>query len=116
MIIADENIFRALISALRSEGYEVISIFETYRGMSDIDITTLSLNPNRIIITEDKDFGKLIFENNISVIGIIFLRFLVSERNEIIEKVISFLKNENLESLTNKFITITPNKIRINKI
>ena len=116
MIIADENIFRGLIAALRNEGYDVVSIFETYRGMLDIDIASFSLNPPRIIITEDKDFGKLIYEDNIKVIGIIFLRFLDTERNGIIEKVISLLQNENLETLSSKFITITSKKIRVNDI
>jgi predicted nuclease of predicted toxin-antitoxin system len=116
MIVADENIFRGLIAALRKEGFDVISIFESYRGMSDVDIAAFSLNPPRIIITEDKDFGKLIFENNVMVVGIIFLRFLDTERDGIIEKVISLLQNENLESLKGKYITITPNKIRVNYI
>ena len=59
MIIADENIFRALITSLRNNGYEVFSIFEELRGLSDISISKLSLNPPRIILTEDKDFGSL---------------------------------------------------------
>ncbi len=116
MIIANENIFRGLIAALRLEGFDVISIFESYRGMSDIDIAAFSLDPPKIIITEDKDFGKLIFEDNVKVVGIVFLRFIDTEREGIIEKVISFFKNENLESLSGKFITITPNKVRVNTI
>jgi predicted nuclease of predicted toxin-antitoxin system len=116
MIVADENIFKGLIVALRNEGFEVISIFESHRGMSDTDIAAFSLQPPRIIITEDKDFGKLVFESNITVVGIIFLRFLHTEREGIIEKVISLLQNQSLETLSGKYITITPNKIRINKI
>jgi predicted nuclease of predicted toxin-antitoxin system len=116
MIIADENIFRALILSLRNEGYEVISIFESYRGMDDASITAFSLNPPRIVITEDKDFGKLVFEDKADVTGIIFLRFLNAERSMIINKLLSFLKNENLLSLTGKFVTITPDKIRITDI
>ncbi|MFN0082349.1 MAG: DUF5615 family PIN-like protein [Ferruginibacter sp.] len=116
MIIADENIFRGLIAALRLESFEVLSIFESFRGMADADIAAFSINPPRIILTEDKDFGTLVFEKKTSVTGIIFLRFLNKERPLIIEKVVSFLANENLESLTGKFITITPDKIRITTI
>ena len=116
MIIADENIFRALIESLRNEGYDVISIFESYRGMDDASIAAFSLNPPRIVITEDKDFGKLVFEDKADVTGIIFLRFLNTERSPITNKLLSFLKNENLLSLTGKFVTITPDKIRITDI
>ncbi len=62
MILAGENIFRGLITALRNNGYSVFSIFEELRGLSDISISKLSLNPPRIILTEDKDFGNLVFE------------------------------------------------------
>jgi predicted nuclease of predicted toxin-antitoxin system len=116
MIIADENIFRGLIKSLRTEGYDVISIFEFYRGMDDPSIAAFSLNPPRIVITEDKDFGKLVFEDKADVTGIIFLRFLNTEKSLIINKLLSFLENENLQSLTGKFVTLTPNKIRITNI
>ncbi len=116
MIIADENIFRGLIAALRLKGYEVLSIFESFRGMADPEIAAFSLNPPRIILTEDKDFGTLVFENKTKVTGIIFLRFLNRERPHILDKVLSFLENENLETLTGKFVTITPDKIRITNI
>ena len=116
MIIAVENIFRGLIAALRLKGFEVLSFFESFRGMADTDIAIFSLNPRRIILTEDKDFGTLVFENKANVTGIIFLRFLNKERPQLIEKVLSFLENEDLKTLTGKFITITPHKIRITNI
>ncbi len=116
MILADENIFRALIQTLRQNGYEVFSIFEEHRGISDIFIAQLSLRPPRIILTEDKDFGNLIFEHGVEVTGVIFLRFLNTERNLIISEVLNFLKTQTLESLSGNFITITPNNIRVKKI
>jgi hypothetical protein len=45
MILADENIFRGLIIALRDNGYQVFSIFEELRGISDISISKFSLIP-----------------------------------------------------------------------
>jgi predicted nuclease of predicted toxin-antitoxin system len=116
MIIADENIFRGLIVALRNEGYEVLSIFESYRGMNDPSIALLSIEPPRIILTEDKDFGNLVFEQKAEVVGVVFLRFLDRERSQIISKLLTFLQNENLATLSGKFVTITPNKIRITNI
>ncbi len=116
MIIADENIFKGFIAALRINGYKVFSVFEEARGISDIKISELSLEPPRIILTEDKDFGNLIFEQKIEVRGVIFLRFLNSERDLIIAEVLNFLSTQNFESLDGNFITITPNKVRIKKI
>ncbi len=116
MIIADENIFRGLIQALRDNGYTVCSIFEEYRGIEDISIAKLSLQPPRIILTEDKDFGNLVFEHHIEVTGVIFLRFLNTERNLIIAEVLTFLATQNSDSLKGYFFTITPEKVRAKKI
>ena len=117
MIIADENIFDVIIQALESEGYDVLSIKNSsFRGLSDFDIVGLSINPPKIIITEDKDFGDIVFLENKKVTGVILLRYKAFERPEIIKELILFLKGESLKSLTNNFITISLGKIRIRKI
>lgn len=58
MIIADENIEHSLIAAIRAIGLEVVSIYESGRGIRDEDIINALRTPPRIILTEDKDFGK----------------------------------------------------------
>ena len=116
MILADENVFRGLILALRQKGYDVFSIFEERRGISDIAISKLSLEPPLIILTEDKDFGNLIFEQRIEVTGVIFLRFLNTERDLIVSEVLNFLSTQTLDSLKGHFITITPKNVRVKKI
>lgn len=42
MIVADENIDKKIISALRNENFEVYSIFERNRGISDEDIIQIA--------------------------------------------------------------------------
>ncbi|WP_409049693.1 DUF5615 family PIN-like protein [Runella sp. MFBS21] len=61
MILADENIDHSLIESIRQSGIEVYSIYELQRGTSDFSIIELSKKPPRIILTEDKDFGKWVF-------------------------------------------------------
>lgn len=116
MIIADENISYKLIQALRYKGFSVYSIFEQLRGASDHEIAQLSLNPPRIILTEDSDFGRMVFESNVKVTGVVFLRFQIHEKNVMIEKVLLFFEEYSLDNLTKKFATITPNKTRISII
>ena len=86
------------------------------RGISDYDISSLSVSPPRIILTEDKDFGDIVFLENKKVTGVILLRYQAFERPEIIQELILYLKGETLESLTNKFVTISLGKIRIRNI
>lgn len=111
MILADENIDHNLIKAIRNAGFEVHSIYESNRGMSDEAIIGFSRNPPRIILTEDKDFGEWVFAHHISDISVIFLRYAFSE-TEIISEILIRLLNERSEGLFGHFTTITTQKIR----
>jgi predicted nuclease of predicted toxin-antitoxin system len=116
MILADENILDYIIDSLRAKGYDVFSIKESVRGATDISIASLSLNPSRIILTEDKDFGEIAFSKEINLTGCILFRYVPFNEEKITSLLLKFLENETLESLTGKFVTITPDKIRITDI
>lgn len=111
MILADENIDHGLIKAIRDAGFEVYSVYESSRGLSDEAIIDFSRNPPRIILTEDKDFGEWVFAHNISGISVIFLRYAFPETEAISEILIRLLKDRS-EGLFDHFTTITTQKIR----
>ena len=111
MIIADENIDRKIIENLRKIGIEIFSIYETERGKADTDIIEFSRNPPRIILTEDKDFGEIVFQNGIRNISVVFLRYSFSETDEMI-KILKNLFQNSQNELFGKFTTITTQKIR----
>jgi len=46
---------------LRGEGHEVFSAFDEARGMADADILEKAFIENWILITNDKDFGDMVF-------------------------------------------------------
>jgi len=67
------------------------------------------------LITEDKDFGELIFAHNIAKLTIVFLRYR-KEEVALMEKLILqaiFLYQDSTEKL---FITIARGKIRVSKL
>ena len=115
MILADENIDHSVISAIRSAGIAVYSIYESNRGLSDFEIIEFSRNPPRIILTEDKDFGEWVFSHHITDISVIFLRYNFTETEEITEQLIKFLKRPSSE-IFGKFVTISIQKIRKREI
>jgi predicted nuclease of predicted toxin-antitoxin system len=72
---ADENIPTDLIEWIKSKGFEVSGVTEeNLQGGSDIRIIEKCLVSNRIILTQDNDFGKLIFTTSISFYSVIYLR------------------------------------------
>jgi predicted nuclease of predicted toxin-antitoxin system len=114
MLIADENIPVPIIEKLRFSNFDVVSIFEDYRGFSDKKIIELAKNPPKIILTEDKDFGDLVFAYNQKVVSVILLRYHFSEMELITDILINYLTTSTI--LPNNFIVITTKNIRIRQI
>lgn len=73
-LLADENIPRPLLAPLRHAGHDVVHIADGHRGLPDIDVLALASDQNRVLMTEDKGFGELIFRHGLSVPGVIFIR------------------------------------------
>lgn len=74
MIIIDENVGQELINQLVGFGYEVYSIREHQQGISDNLVIEIAKLKKGVLITEDKDFGELIFSHDIKDCSVIFLR------------------------------------------
>jgi predicted nuclease of predicted toxin-antitoxin system len=112
LIITDKNIPRSITESLRLLGVEVIYIYDEFRGIDDFSIINLAKQKtNSIILTEDKDFGEWIFSHHVAGISVIFLRYHFSELSEITNILVKLIK-EKQHNLLNKFITVTPTKIR----
>ena len=72
-----------------AEHYDVLSVYNEMRGENDINIIQKSFHEKRILITNDKDFGELVFKHNIPNAGIILLRL----KDERTKNKINVLKN-----------------------
>lgn len=72
---ADENIQPDLIQFLRARNFNVVSVLsEGMIGCSDDEVNAYAYRNERVIITQDQDFGKLIYTTDIKFTGIIYLR------------------------------------------
>lgn len=73
--LIDENIPPELIDFFRYNDFDVKSVLgEGLVGHSDEDVCALAFTEGRVIITQDQDFGKLIYTSEVSYVGIIYLR------------------------------------------
>jgi len=72
---ADENISEELIEWLRSQGFKISGIAEESRfGTDDLDIVVKAYKENKVIITQDADFGKIIYTQSAPFFAVIYLR------------------------------------------
>ena len=108
-LLADKNIPRTVIIALREKGYDVASVWELRPGMSE-EVVELAIKESRIIITFDKDFGRIaLLKPNIT--GIILLRIPPLNPLYIVERILSVL--ERIENPYGKLILVRKRTIKI---
>lgn len=96
---------------LRNKGHDVISIFDDFKGLSDEDVLTKAVATKSILVTNDKDFGEMIFRERREHRGVIFLR-LSDERSKRKVEVLLHLLDNYLDRLENQFVTVTESKVR----
>jgi len=73
--LADESCAGLVISALREAGHDVLAIAELSKGVSDVHVLELAVSERRVVITEDRDFGELVFARRSGSAGVIFVKF-----------------------------------------
>src|SRR4051794_31864161 len=60
-LLANENVPADVVTALRSDGHDVIWMRDAGPGSPDDIVLSLALAEGRILLTFDKDFGELAF-------------------------------------------------------
>jgi predicted nuclease of predicted toxin-antitoxin system len=81
--LADESCDFAVVRALRAAGFDVLSVLESYSRAEDSEVIGLAIREKRILSTEDKDFGRLVYSHGQETLGVIFLRFPTFARKQI---------------------------------
>jgi predicted nuclease of predicted toxin-antitoxin system len=81
--LADECVAAPLVAFLRTGGHDVLYVAEAAAGLSDADVIALALHEDRLLFTEDKDFGDLVFRRERSVPGVVLMR--ISRENSAVK-------------------------------
>jgi len=113
-LLADESCDFAVVRALRAAGHEVVAIIEAAPGAEDGIIIDLAVHEQRILLTEDKDFGQLVYAHARATSGVILIRFPGHSR-AILPQIVANLINEKREDLLGSFVVIQPGRIRIGR-
>ena len=112
--LADENIEREFIEALREANFDVLSVRENFTGSADDEILAIAVNEKAVILTYDTDFGELVYRFSLKSYGVILLRVHGLSLAEKINKTILAI-NEHETELENAFTVISENSVRIRK-
>lgn len=113
--LADENVEKAVVDLLRKRGHDVIYIAEKSPSLSDDEVLKLARREHRILVTNDKDFGELVFLQGKLSDGILLLRLMdesASRKASYIDNLLRQMKKE----LKGRFVVLTESGVRIRKL
>lgn len=73
--LVDECVSAALVVALRDAGHDVAYVAEDAPSTNDSDLLEVALRDKRLLLTDDKDFGELVFGATVQrSFGVVLMR------------------------------------------
>ena len=112
LYLADENVDAPIIDRLREVGYEVRSIAEECPGMNDTKVLQMALEMKAVLLTEDKDFGELVFRKRLMNSGVVLYRLPGLSPLERAERIVqAFTTHSSL--FPGRFTVISSDQIRL---
>ena len=109
--LVDECTGPAVAKWLHDQGHEVFSVFDEARGADDESLIRKAQNEDWVLITNDKDFGAMVYRERRLHGGIILLR-LDDERPVTKIETLSRLIDGYGERLVNSFVVATETQVR----
>ncbi len=109
--LADVNVEKPIVDWLSKQGYDVKWIPDYDCEILDENLLKMANDEKRIVITNDKDFGELVFLQKRVSEGIILIRVKGQKVNIKLKLIKKLLQNYSDKTL-NHFVIITDNKLR----
>jgi predicted nuclease of predicted toxin-antitoxin system len=113
--LADESCDFGVVRALRNNGHDVLAVCEFAKRMQDSEVIDLSTREGRILITEDKDFGQLVFAQGRGSCGVILVRYSAVGRQRLSIDV-ARLAEQKKEALHSSFVVLEPGRFRVTRL
>jgi len=112
----DQDVYAVTARFLKNLDYDVLQAAQI--GLSrakDEELLKKAQEKNRIFVTRDRDFGRIVFMSCLGS-GVISLRMLPSTQNAVHKELETILKSHSFESLKNAFVVVEPGKHRFRKL
>ena len=113
--LADENVEKAVVDILQSLGFDVLYAREKLKGVPDDELIDIANQEGRILITNDKDFGELVYLQKKIAEGILLMRFR-SEKSDVKARFIESLIQSSSADLSGNFVVASEAGIRVRSL
>jgi predicted nuclease of predicted toxin-antitoxin system len=112
--LADESCDFTVVRALRAAGHDVVAVAELSPQAEDETVMDMAVRQERILLTEDKDFGQLVYASGRASGGVLFLRFPATARPGLAGAVVQLVRSRG-DRLVGRFVVVQPGRVRIGR-
>lgn len=91
-----------------------MAVAEAAKGATDDIVLDLAFREQRVLLTEDKDFGQLVYAAAKETSGVIFIRFPATARTALSQAVVDLVNTQG-QRLAGCFVVVQPSRIRISR-
>lgn len=112
ILLADENLDWTVVARLRQDGHEVLAVAEMEPGIEDTSVLARANERQALLVTEDKDFGELVFRQGLVHAGVVLVR-LAGLRTTVKADFLCNALKEHGEQMAGAFTVLSPGAVRI---
>ncbi len=110
--LLDANVRHSVGIFLESEGHDVRYLAGTAdQSLADEEVLTLANDEERILMTGDRDFGRLVFVQGQPHSGVVYLRLIVESKEYYKQKIQELLTHYG-DRLVGHFVVLSDEHIR----
>lgn len=113
--LVNENVPREVVGALRANGDDVLWAKESLRGRPDEELLARAGAEQRVLVTQDKDFGELAFRAELPALcGVVLFRLAGAGPDEDVRHMLAVLQSD--APWAGHFVVVTPSRIRVREL
>jgi predicted nuclease of predicted toxin-antitoxin system len=110
----DQSADFRLLPPLRDRGHDVVAISRNYPpGLADEDVLAIARREQRLLVVADRDFGELLFQQDLTHAGVIFFQLPGATLHTKIAHLNTVLEEHTDKLERGEFLVVTPGRIRV---
>ncbi len=114
--LLDQDVYASTARFLSGLGHDVLPVSKIgLSRASDSDVLKTSREQDRIFVTRDRDFGGLVFVQNMKV-GVVYLRMLPSTQNVVHQELARILQDHSEAELKKAFAVVERGRHRFRRL
>ncbi len=114
-LLADECCDALVVDGLRGDGYDVLYVKELAPGSDDDTVLQLAANQQRVLLTEDKDFGELVVRLKLPAYGVVLLRMNPADSAAKLAR-LRHLVQHHAQRLPGSFVVLSAKRARFRSL